>query len=37
MDGQRGVLAWDFDLAPGETREITLDSLISWPEGKVLQ
>jgi uncharacterized protein (TIGR02231 family) len=37
VDGKRGVLAWDFDLAPGETKAITLDSLLSWPEGKVLQ
>ena len=37
VDGRRGVLAWDFDLAPGETRQIKLNSLISWPEGMVLQ
>jgi hypothetical protein len=36
-DGQRGILAWEFDLGPGETKAITLDSLISWPEGKVLE
>jgi Domain of unknown function (DUF4139) len=37
VDGKRGVLAWDFDLAPGEMREITLDHSLSWPEGMVLQ
>lgn len=37
VDGQRGILAWEFDLTPGETRAITLESLISWPEGKVLE
>ena len=37
VDGKRGVLAWDFDLAPGATQAITLNSLMSWPEGKVLQ
>jgi len=24
-------------LQPGQTAKITLDSLVSWPEGKVLQ
>ncbi|MBC7738551.1 MAG: DUF4139 domain-containing protein, partial [Candidatus Saccharibacteria bacterium] len=37
IDGKRGVLAWEFDLAPGETQKISLQSVISWPEGKVLQ
>ena len=37
VDGKRGVLAWDFDLGPGEKKAITLESVISWPEGKVLQ
>lgn len=37
VDGQRGILAWDFDLGPGEKKEITLESVMSWPEGKVLQ
>ena len=37
VDGKRGVLAWDFDLAVGEKKAITLTSVISWPEGKVLQ
>lgn len=37
VEGQRGLLAWEFDLGPGEERQITLDHLISWPEGMVLQ
>lgn len=37
VDGQRGILAWEFDLPAGETKEITLNHLLSWPEGKVLQ
>lgn len=37
IDGQRGLLAWEFDLAAGEVKEVTLDHAISWPEGKVLQ
>ena len=37
VDGKRGVLAWDFDLAAGEKKAVTLDSVISWPAGKVLQ
>ncbi len=36
VEGRRGVLAWDFDLGPGEKQAITLESVISWPEGKVL-
>ena len=37
VEGKRGVLAWDFDLGPGENTAITLTTVISWPEGKVLQ
>ena len=37
VEGQRGILAWDFQIAPKETKEIKLDSVMSWPEGKVLQ
>lgn len=37
VDGQRGVLAWEFDLAPGASQEVTLNHLISWPEGMTLQ
>ena len=37
VDGKRGVLAWDFNLGPGEKKAITLESVMSWPQGKVLQ
>jgi uncharacterized protein (TIGR02231 family) len=37
VDGKRGLLAWEFDLPAGEKKAIRLDSLMSWPEGKVLQ
>ena len=37
VDGKRGVLAWDMDLGPGEKTAITLKSVMSWPEGKVLR
>ena len=35
--GKRGVLAWDFDLGPGEKKVINLESVMRWPAGKVLQ
>lgn len=37
VDGQRGILAWEFDLAAGEKKAVQLDHVISWPEGKELQ
>jgi uncharacterized protein (TIGR02231 family) len=37
VDGQRGILAWEFDLEPGEKKDVTLNHVISWPEGMVLQ
>ncbi len=37
VDGNRGVLAWTFDLAPKEKAAITLDTLMVWPDGMVLQ
>lgn len=37
VDGQRGVLAWEFELAAGEKKAVQLDHVISWPEGKDLQ
>ncbi len=37
VDGKRGILAWSFDIAPGETREIRLQHKLEWPEGMVLQ
>ena len=37
VKGQRGILAWEFDLAAGEKKEISLTHVISWPEGQALQ
>lgn len=37
VDGNRGVLAWTFDLAPHQTKVVKLDHVIQWPEGYVLQ
>lgn len=33
-DGRRGVLYWEAPIKPGETREISIQSDIRWPEGK---
>ncbi len=37
VEGQRGILAWEFDLAAGGKRTITLDQTLTWPEGMVLR
>ncbi|MDH3264520.1 MAG: DUF4139 domain-containing protein [Paracoccaceae bacterium] len=37
IEGARGVLAWEFELAPGETREIRLEHSLKWPEGYFLE
>jgi uncharacterized protein (TIGR02231 family) len=37
VDGQHGILAWDFPIAAGETKTVTLSHTIRWPEGQVLQ
>lgn len=37
VEGQRGILAWEFDLAAGARETITLEHAITWPEGMVLQ
>ena len=37
VKGQRGVLAWEFELGAGEKKAVQLDHVISWPEGKELQ
>lgn len=31
VDGRRGVLAWTYEYAPGETREIDNAYLVTWP------
>lgn len=36
-DDRRGVLTWNFDLPAGETKSITLDENLRWPEGKYLR
>ena len=37
LNDQRGILAWDMDIGVGETREIKLQSRLSWPTDFVLQ
>jgi len=37
FEDKRGILAWRFDLGAGATRTITLETRMSWPEGKVLR
>lgn len=36
-DGRRGILVWEFDLAPGAEREVRLEHSLSWPADLVLQ
>jgi uncharacterized protein (TIGR02231 family) len=36
-EGQRGLLVWTFDIAPGATQEIRLQTRIAWPEGMMLR
>jgi uncharacterized protein (TIGR02231 family) len=37
VDGKRGVMAWEFEIAPGATQEIALGHRIEWPEGMQLR
>lgn len=37
VDGQRGILAWEFDLPAGAKETITLEQTLTWPEGMILQ
>jgi uncharacterized protein (TIGR02231 family) len=37
VEGQRGILAWEFVLAPGTAEEIRLEHSMSWPEGYVME
>jgi uncharacterized protein (TIGR02231 family) len=37
VDGQRGILAWEFDLAAGGKQTITLEHRLKWPEGMALR
>lgn len=37
VKGQRGILAWEFDMAAGEKKEIRLTHVLSWPQGMELR
>jgi uncharacterized protein (TIGR02231 family) len=37
VDGQRGILAWEFDLSAGGKQTITLENTLSWPDGMELR
>ena len=37
VNGERGVLAWKFDIGPRETKAVSLEHLMQWPDGFVLQ
>jgi len=37
IDGQRGILAWEFDLAAGGKQTITLEHTLKWPAEMVLR
>jgi uncharacterized protein (TIGR02231 family) len=37
VDGQRGILAWDFTLQGGEQKSFELGYTLTWPEGMVLR
>ncbi|WP_323777555.1 DUF4139 domain-containing protein [Leisingera sp.] len=37
VEKQRGILAWDMEIAEGESGTIRLDTALSWPEGMVLR
>ncbi|PTV96604.1 uncharacterized protein (TIGR02231 family) [Rhodobacter aestuarii] len=36
-DDKRGLLAWDFDLAPGAVQNITLQTTMRWPADQMLR
>ncbi|MFD0858845.1 DUF4139 domain-containing protein [Roseovarius aquimarinus] len=37
VEDQTGVLAWDFEMAPGETRRLRIDYSMQWPEEQELR
>lgn len=37
VEGKRGILAWTFDLAPGETKSVAMTHVMRWPEGMDLR
>jgi len=36
VDGRRGVHSWEFTLAPGASRTVSLEVEFAWPEGQIL-
>lgn len=37
IDGKRGILSWEFDLGAGDSKLISLEHELEWPEDKVLR
>ncbi|MES0825618.1 DUF4139 domain-containing protein [Ruegeria sp. SCP11] len=37
VDNKRGILAWEMELTPGQSKIIELNTTLSWPEGMVLR
>ncbi|CUH65353.1 hypothetical protein TG4357_01816 [Thalassovita gelatinovora] len=37
VDGKTGVLAWEFDIAPGDSRRIELSHKMQWPKDMLLR
>lgn len=37
LDKRRGILAWELEVKPGESRKIWLETTLSWPEGMILR
>jgi uncharacterized protein (TIGR02231 family) len=37
LNRQRGVLEWRFDLPAGQTKQVTLETRMQWPDGKELE
>ncbi|WP_415919167.1 DUF4139 domain-containing protein [Tateyamaria sp. SN6-1] len=37
VDDRRGILAWDLELAAGQTQRVSLETRITWPEGQTLR
>lgn len=37
VEGERGILAWEFDLAPGEEQAVEVEHALRWPSGMALR
>ena len=37
VEGQRGILAWEFDLGPGAEQKIEVEHALRWPSGMALR